>query len=101
MSQLLLLRVIKINPTSVEQSNIKPTAKQEVEQNIGDEKTFLQDDINVDVTACAEKQVPSYTAKHTAALNHRDNHLASTNSIRLITSEHMRRVERDRNEIPF
>lgn len=51
--------------------NINPTAKQEVEKHIAGEKTFF------DVTA-VENQFPIYTGKHTAALNHRDNHLATT-----------------------
>lgn len=56
--------------------NMKPAAEQEAEQHI------RRKVMNVDSTRSprrrAEKQEVIYTTEHTAALNHHDNHLAST-----------------------
>ena len=55
--------------------NIKPAAKQEVEKHFGEDKTGRHQRRR---QSRVEKQVPMVTTKHTAALNHRDNHLART-----------------------
>lgn len=69
-------------------SDIKPAAEQEVERHIGRKVMngdssagrgmFLQE--TGSPRRRAGKQDVIYTTEHTAALNHHDNHLASTSS---------------------